>query len=142
MEYMKRATDAYKTVQVDAAILGASPHELIEKLLSRAIESIGEAKGYMLAGDINAKGQMIKLATAIISDGLRGSLNLNEGGKIAENLDVLYEYMSRQLVKAHAENDTSILDEIAALLTDIKVGWDGIKPHQTQTMPTEVQPQL
>ncbi len=142
MEYMKKAADAYKTVQVDAAILGASPHELIEKLLARAIESTEEAKGYMLAKDINAKGQMIKLAVAIISDGLRGSLNMKEGGEIAENLDVLYEYMSRQLMKAHAENDTAALDEVIALLKDIKSGWDGIKPQQSQTVKAEVQPQL
>ena len=130
MEYMKRAASAYKTVQVDAAILGASPHELIEKLLAKAIESTEEAKGYMLKGEINAKGQAITLATAIIADGLRGSLNMEAGGEIAENLDVLYEYMTRQLMKAHAENDPAILDEVVTLLVSIKTGWDGIKPKQ------------
>ena len=29
MESMKTAVNAYQTVQVDAAVLGASPHELI-----------------------------------------------------------------------------------------------------------------
>lgn len=128
MESMKTATNAYQSVQVDAAVLGASPHDLIAKLLSRAIESTLEAKEYMLNGDINGKGQEIKIATSIITDGLRSCLNMEEGGEIAANLDRLYDYMLRRLLKAHIENDTAILDEVAALLREIKSGWDGIKP--------------
>jgi len=139
MDNMKRAADAYKTVQVDAAILGASPHELVGKLLSKAIESTEDAKVYMLKGDINAKGGAIKLAIAIISDGLQSSLNMEKGGEIADNLDVLYEYLTRQLLTAHAENDTAILDEVASLLRTLKNGWDGIKPETTQA--AELQPQ-
>ena len=44
MEGLKTAVSAYETVQVDAAVLGATPHELIAKLLSKAIDSIIEAK--------------------------------------------------------------------------------------------------
>ena len=40
MEGMKTAANAYQSVQIDSAVLGASPHELIAKLLFRAIESI------------------------------------------------------------------------------------------------------
>lgn len=128
MESMKTATNAYQSVQVDAAVLGASPHELIAKLLARAIEAVRDAKGYMLAGDIGSKGQEIKIATSIIGDGLRSCLNLEAGGEIAANLDGLYDYMLRCLVKAHAENDPAILDEVASLLGEIKSGWDAIRP--------------
>jgi flagellar protein FliS len=129
MEGMKTAANAYQSVQIDSAVLGASPHELIAKLLFRAIESIVSAKNYMLNGNIGAKGQEIKFATSIIADGLRACLNLEAGGEIAANLDNLYDYMLRQLVKAHAENDPAILDEVIALLKEIKAGWDGIKPE-------------
>ena len=128
METMKTAANAYQSVQVDAAVLGASPHELITKLLARAIESLVEAKENMLEGDITAKGMNIKIATSIIADGLRSCLNMEAGGEIAANLDSLYDYMLRQLIKAHAENNPVILDEVASLLREIKAGWDGIKP--------------
>ena len=128
MESMKTATNAYQSVQIDAAVLGASPHELIAKLLSKAIDSIEEAKGHILEGDIAAKAQCIKIATSIIADGLRSCLNMEAGGEIAANLDALYDYMLRQLLKAHAENNAAILDEVASLLREIKLGWDGIKP--------------
>lgn len=128
MESMKTAANAYQTVQIDAAVLGASPHELITKLIARAIEAIMDAKEPMQKGDINRKSQEIKIATSIIADGLRGSLNMEAGGEIATNLDALYDYMLRQLIKAHAENDVTALDEVASLLREIKAGWDAIKP--------------
>ncbi len=139
MDNMKSAVKAYKTAQVDAAILGATPHELVGKLLSRAIESVEEAKGFMLKGEISAKGQAIKIAISIIADGLRSSLNMEAGGEIAANLDVLYEYILQQLMKAHAENDMAILAEVVSLLSEIKEGWDGIKPASAQT---ELQTQM
>lgn len=128
MEGMKTAVNAYESVQVDAAVLGASPYELIGKLLARAVEAIIEAKEQTQNGDIPGKAQNIKIATSIISDGLRSSLNIEAGGEIAANLDGLYDYMLRQLVKAHAENNIELLDEVVTLLQEIKVGWDGIKP--------------
>lgn len=137
---MNNAISAYKNVQVDAAILAASPYELVRLLLARAIELTGKAKVFIQKGNINAKGEAIKLAIAIISDGLRASLNKEEGGEIAENLDALYDYIARQLLKAHAENDVAILDEVASLLGSVLDGWEGIKPKQ----PTagELQPQV
>ncbi len=128
MESTKTAVNAYQAVQVDAAVLGASPHELIAKLLSKAISSIGEAKGYMLNNDIPNKAGQIKIAISIISDGLRGSLDMDAGGEIAENLDALYEYMLQRLMTGHAKNDPAALDEVNTLLREIKSGWDGIKP--------------
>ncbi len=128
MESTKTAVNAYQTVQIDAAVLGASPHELIAKLLSKAIDSIHEAKGYMLNNDIPNKSRNIKIAISIISDGLRGSLNMDAGGEIAEKLDALYEYMLQRLMVGHAKNDPAALDEVNILLREIKSGWDAIKP--------------
>jgi len=128
METMKTAVNAYQTVQIDAAVLGAGPHELIAKLLSRAIESTEDAKDCMLNNDVTGKAQNVKIATSIIADGLRSSLNMEAGGEIAANLDALYDYMLRRLIKAHAENSPAILDEVTALMREIKSGWDGIKP--------------
>lgn len=127
MEGMKTAVNAYQTVQVDAAVLGASPHELITKLLAKAISSTEDAKGYMASGDIPNKTAHIKIAISIISDGLRSSLDMDAGGELAQRLDALYDYMSQRLLKAHVDNDVAILDEVVSLLREIKSGWDGIK---------------
>lgn len=127
MESMKTAANAYQSVQIDAAVLGASPHELIAKLLSKALESIAKARTYMVSEDIIGKTQHIKIAISIIYDGLRSSLDMEAGGELAQRLDALYEYMGRRLIKAQADNDVAILDEVSSLLSEIKYGWDGIK---------------
>jgi flagellar protein FliS len=128
MQYAKNALNEYKAVEVDASVLAANPHELIAKLMSGAINSTQRAKQYMLQHDIPSKSQHIKAAMSIIADGLRSCLNMEAGGEIAANLDGLYEYILQRLMTAHAHNDPVILDEVVALLNEIKAGWDGIKP--------------
>jgi flagellar secretion chaperone FliS len=127
MEGATKALNAYKNVDLDAAVLGGSPHELIAKLLTGAIESIGMAKKYVQNKDIAAKSRCITSAITIITDGLKSCLNMKEGGEIARNLDALYDYMARRLIEAHARNDVTRLDEVTSLLREIKSGWDGIK---------------
>ena len=135
MESMKSAVNAYQTVQVDAAVLGASPHELIAKLLAKAIDSTIEAKGFMANGDIPGKTAHIKIAVSIISDGLRSSLDMDAGGELAQRLDSLYDYMAQRLLKAHIDNDVTVLDEVVSLLSEIKSGWDGIKDQVGSLQP-------
>lgn len=127
MEFANKALSSYKSVDRDATILGASPHELIAKLLAGAIKSIEMAKLHLANNNIPAKSNCITSAIGIISDGLRSCLNMEEGGEIAANLDALYDYMLRQLLLAHARNDAAIMDEVISLLKEIKAGWDGIK---------------
>jgi flagellar protein FliS len=131
MELANKALNTYKSVDRDASILGASPHDLIAKLLAGAINSIEMAKQHLSNNNIPAKSNCITSAVAIIADGLRSCLNLEAGGEIAENLDALYDYMVRQLLKAHARNDPAIMDEVIGLLKEIKAGWDAIKPEES-----------
>jgi len=53
-------------------------------------------------------------------------LNYETEGGLAENLNNLYDYMSRRLVVANLQNDQGILDEVAGLMMEIKSGWDSI----------------
>ncbi|MBL4609427.1 MAG: flagellar export chaperone FliS, partial [Pseudomonas sp.] len=61
--------------------------------------------------------------------GLRDALDLEKGGEVAANLDSLYAYILQRLSMANLKNDPAILDEVAALLRDVKEGWDGIAQH-------------
>ena len=63
---------------------------------------------------------------AFIVGGLQGSLNDNEGGALAANLDSLYDYIIRRLTQANYENSIEQLDECSRLLSEIKSAWDAI----------------
>jgi flagellar secretion chaperone FliS len=60
---------------------------------------------------------------------LRGSLNLADGGELAQNLSNLYEYMVRQLLLANVENDANKVTEVLGLLNDVRGAWIAIGPE-------------
>ena len=125
MAKLHNAVQQYNQVGVASSVESASPHRLIQMLMAGALEKIAIAKGYMERQEIAQKGRHISWAITII-DGLRASLNLEQGGEIAQNLDDLYDYMTRRLARANVENNTDLLDEVASLLRTIKGAWDEI----------------
>ena len=120
----KCALKQYQQVGVQAAIADATPHRLIQLLMQGALEKIATAKGYTLRGN-SEKGSLISGAISIL-DGLRGSLNFEVEGDIAENLELIYDYCQRRLLEANIKNDPVMLDEVYGLLRQIKLAWDAI----------------
>ncbi|EIK45919.1 flagellar protein FliS [Cellvibrio sp. BR] len=94
-------------------------------LFEGALERIAQAKGAIAQKQFARKGELISKAAAIVG-GLQGSLNDNEGGALAANLDSLYDYIIRRLTQANYENSIDQLDECARLLGEIKSAWDAI----------------
>jgi flagellar protein FliS len=79
-------------------------------------------------GDIGRKAQLLSQCMRIVAE-LRGSLNLKDGGELAHNLNDLYDYMSRQLLRANAENNVTCLTEVVSLLAEIRSAWIAIGPE-------------
>lgn len=119
------ALDSYKSVGDQTGVTDASPHRLIQILFDGAIERLNTAICFVEHNNIEAKNSFINKAIGIIS-GLQSSLNKEEGGDIAENLDRLYDYMIRVLYEANRDNDQKKITEVINLLKEIKLGWDGI----------------
>jgi flagellar protein FliS len=94
----------------------------------------------MLRKDIPAKGKSVTHAIRIIGEGLQASLDKKVGGKLTQDLDALYDYMSLRLVEASAKNDVAMLDEVSGLLNELKSAWDGIRPANGAASPV-AQPQ-
>lgn len=122
------AMKQYQTVNVNAQVSEADPHRLIQMLMEGGLQRIAQAKGAMQFNNIPLKGELIGKTMGIIG-GLRDGLDLNKGGELAANLDNLYAYMLQRLSIANLKNDAAILDEVAALLRDVKEGWDGIRQY-------------
>lgn len=121
-----RATNAYRQVGVASAMTGASPHDLIMMLFNGLIESLHEARGAMKRQDVELKGRLIRKAVRILEEGLRGSLNLEQGGEVAQNLDVLYAYCCSRLTAANLNNDEALIVEVCELLEPVASGWKAI----------------
>lgn len=120
------ALNSYSTVQREGSVQNASPHKLIDLLFEGAIERINQAKGAIEYNNIELRGKKINSAISIVS-GLQMSLNTDEGGEIAQNLESLYIYIQRILAQAHLKSDMALLDEAASLIGEIRSGWQQIQ---------------
>lgn len=133
MNYSSRnpaaSISAYRQLSVETEASAASPHRLIGMLLAGARDRLRAARVQIEKGDGTGKGESISSALSIIG-ALQGSLNLEQGGEIAANLDALYDYMLRTLPVANLENNVERISEIDALIAEIQAGWEGIKPAQ------------
>lgn len=129
---LNNAVGEYNKISITSGVEAADPHRLIQMLMQGALEKIAIAKGYLERKDLANKGVHISWAISII-EGLRTSLNMDEGGEVAQNLEDMYEYMIRRLLRANLENDVSLLDEVSSLLQTVKSAWDKLPEMVTQT---------
>ena len=127
------AINSYNKVGLESGVISADPHRLIMMLFEGALLAIGNAKTKMQQNDIPAKGKSISHAIKIIGEGLDASLDKNIGGKLAQDLSSLYNYMLKRLVDANANNDASALDEVTRLLTELKDAWEAIRSAATRS---------
>jgi flagellar protein FliS len=116
---------AYSSASAHGGVAAADPHKLIVMLMDGALERIATARGCMERKETVEKARLLNRAVSIIGE-LRNSLDVKAGGQIAANLGELYDYMSRCLLKANADNTVKQLDEVSSLLNEIRGAWSMI----------------
>ncbi|ATG17824.1 TPA: flagellar export chaperone FliS [Providencia alcalifaciens] len=124
--YQRKANQAYQQVSLESEIANATPYQLIQILFKGALSALKRGEIFMEQGNIAEKGKEISKAIDIIDTGLKQSLNYEAGGELAENLASLYEYMTRQLLRANIENNVTYVQEVYQLLSDIASAWQQI----------------
>lgn len=117
----------YRTVGAHGNLAEASPHQVVKVMLDALLSRIAEASGHIERGESQAKGEKIGKALGLI-EALTLGLDKERGGELAANLERLYDYASRTLLKAQLESRVDLLKEVSGLLREIKLGWDGIAP--------------
>lgn len=118
----------YAQVGLESAVRSADPHRLILLLFEGASTAMSMAKLHMQNNQIAERGANISKAIDIIANGLRASLNIEEGGELAERLAALYDYIVQRLLWANMKTDIAALDECMSLLGEIHSAWAEIAP--------------
>ena len=123
------ASNAYRQIGVETSAASASPHQLVLMLFDGFRDCIAQARGAMIAGQIEAKGRAISRAVGIVGEGLKGGLNLEAGGTLAGDLEALYAYITLRLTHANLHNDLAALEECERLMEPLRSAWVAIGPQ-------------
>jgi flagellar secretion chaperone FliS len=119
--YPPRGLESYRQTEVQSR----TPVELVVMLYDGALRFLGNARAAIDRRDIRARREAIDRVLAIISE-LQSTLNIEQGGKVAAELDRLYSYCNIRLLDASMQNSTAPLDEVRKLLEILRDAWSTI----------------
>jgi flagellar secretion chaperone FliS len=116
----KQGQQAYKQNQV----LTNNPGKLVILLYNGAIKFLNIAKSNMDFKTYDVVNTNIQKTQAILEE-LIGSLDMTQG-EISDKLFSIYIYMNRQLIEANIQKDTDKIEQVIAMLGNLRDAWETI----------------
>ena len=112
-----RGAEAYRRMNVETK----SPLELVVMLYDGAIRFVGEAADAIAQKDVVRRTEAARRALDIVVE-LQNTLNMEQGGDIARELDRLYTYICTRMLDV-TRGDAAAADEIHKLLGTLRDAW-------------------
>lgn len=113
------------------AILTASPEKLVKLLYEGAIKNLERSKEG-LSNPATARGNetstSLSKSIGILGE-LRASLDTAVGGKIAQDLDRLYEFAIDQITNSNSTRTPNGVTNALKVIRTLKEGWDVAIPN-------------
>jgi flagellar protein FliS len=128
--YSRTGAAQYRAVNSHGLVADASPARLVQVMFEQILSQLAIAQGCMERindnrplNEVVAKGKALGKAIRLINQ-LNSTLDMERGLQIAANLRALYLYMLNRLTIANVANDGGAAAEVAALVQQVKSGWD------------------
>jgi flagellar secretion chaperone FliS len=108
------------------AVLTASPEKIIKMLYEGAIKNLERCRE-ALSNPATARtpetSTSLSKSLGIVGE-LRASLDMNVGGKLAQDLDRLYEFTIDQITQSNSTRTTAGVTNALKVIRTLKEGWD------------------
>ena len=112
--YTKQAHDQYKTVQFTTIDRG----RLLLMMYDGGLKFLHHAKDALEARDLGKFSRFLSKAQAVIAE-LMNTLDFEKGGKIAKDLDRLYDFMLFYLTEANLHKDPQKIHRVIKMMETI-----------------------
>jgi flagellar protein FliS len=116
-----RAAQTYRRVESESR----SPVELVVMLFDGLLRFAADARAAHERNDLRQRGAAVSRALAIVSH-LQTTLDLEQGGAVAEEMDNLYTYVTSRLMDVTLKHDAAACDEIVKLVSPIRDAWSQV----------------
>jgi flagellar protein FliS len=119
MSFMSQKNYGDQQRESDVAI--ASPMELVALTYERLLELLRLGEERMRQGGDAA--EPLSKALQLITDGLQSCLNAQQGGEVASNLNLLYDWACAEILRARLRSEPQRLLAVRQVLSPVAQAW-------------------
>ncbi len=136
---MSQGYRKYSQAYQKAAVHTMDQKKLIVMLYDGAIKFLSIASKKIKEGDYYESHNNMVRGKSIIAE-LLASLNMEQGGDIATNLQKIYAFMFNELIDANLGKDHERVDRVIQLLQELRDAWRGLQvPREEKSSPDQAQ---
>lgn len=115
----------YSANQYRSNSVNTSPLHLVVMCYDGMLRFMRKVKVAIEQKDIETKVKFVNKTIAIV-DELQNSLDFVRGGDVSRNLDRVYDYFNRELMKVSMHNDLPALAHMEKLVRELRAAWSKI----------------
>ncbi len=105
---------------LEQKVMSAKPEELTMMLYDGMVKFIKQAMLYNEQKNVEKTNHSIQRAEAIITE---LNVTLDMSIDVSENLELMYDYMTRRLRDANIEKDNGVLQEVLGFAEELRDTW-------------------
>lgn len=116
-----RSHRAYAATQRETGVSSARPIDLVVMVYERLLDHLRTAQHQMSEGADSS--ESLTKAVDLITTGLEACLDKEQGGEIAENLAVIYDWANREIMLARLRRDPQMLQGVVNAMKPLAEAW-------------------
>ena len=123
--YRKSALAEYSNIDVETKTESQSPSQLITMLFEKACVLLRQANENLAHGEHEAFDKATTHAMQIVI-ALRGVLDMENGGEVAQSLYDTYTSIGASLFKAKTDKDGESIEKLYTALSELREAWQTV----------------